>query len=87
MHDSAAVQPANILVSHHEDRASAPPPEQKRREFMQDSGSDQNRVSTLLGFVAVTAATINVVGGFVVTDRMLGLFKGRKKPAPGGSRP
>ena len=31
-------------------------------------------------FVAVVFGTLNVVGGFVVTDRMLGMFKG-KKPA------
>jgi NAD(P) transhydrogenase subunit alpha len=30
---------------------------------------------SLLGFLAVVFATINVVGGFVVTDRMLGMFK------------
>jgi H+-translocating NAD(P) transhydrogenase subunit alpha len=29
-------------------------------------------------FVAVVFGTLNVVGGFVVTDRMLGMFKGRK---------
>jgi NAD(P) transhydrogenase subunit alpha len=29
----------------------------------------------VLGFVAVVFATINVVGGFLVTDRMLGMFK------------
>ena len=34
-------------------------------------------VSTLLGFVAVTCATINVVGGFMITDRMLRMFKRR----------
>ena len=34
--------------------------------------------ATILGFLAVTAATINVVGGFLVTDRMLEMFK--KKP-------
>ncbi len=41
------------------------------------------RTSTeiMLGFVAVVLATINVVGGFVVTDRMLEMFKGRQ---PGG---
>ena len=33
--------------------------------------------STLLGFVAVTCATINVVGGFMITDRMLKMFKRR----------
>ena len=35
----------------------------------------------VLGFVAVVLATINVVGGFVVTDRMLEMFKGRQAPA------
>jgi NAD(P) transhydrogenase subunit alpha len=37
-----------------------------------------------LGLVAVILATTNVVGGFVVTDRMLEMFKGRQsaKPAP-----
>ena len=38
-------------------------------------GSNRNEVSTVLGFVAVTAATINVVGGFLITDRMLRMFK------------
>jgi len=32
-------------------------------------------------FVAVVFGTLNVVGGFVVTDRMLGMFKGKKAPA------
>jgi NAD(P) transhydrogenase subunit alpha len=32
-------------------------------------------LGNFLGFVAVTAATINVVGGFMITDRMLKLFK------------
>ena len=36
-------------------------------------------VSQLLSFVAVIFATLNVVGGYVVTDRMLEMFK--KKPA------
>ncbi len=52
------------------------------------AGSDQNRVSTWLGFVAVTAATINVVGGFLITDRMLKMFHHAEKPKaaalPGG---
>jgi NAD(P) transhydrogenase subunit alpha len=34
--------------------------------------------------VAITFGTINVVGGFLVTDRMLGLFKG-KQPARAGA--
>jgi NAD(P) transhydrogenase subunit alpha len=35
-------------------------------------------VNVVLGLVAVTLATTNVVGGFVVTDRMLEMFKGRR---------
>jgi H+-translocating NAD(P) transhydrogenase subunit alpha len=38
----------------------------------------QTPVQIVLGFVAVVLATTNVVGGFVVTDRMLELFKGRR---------
>jgi NAD(P) transhydrogenase subunit alpha len=34
-------------------------------------------LSRVLGFIAVTAATINVVGGFLITDRMLKMFKRR----------
>jgi NAD(P) transhydrogenase subunit alpha len=34
-----------------------------------------NEVSTALGFIAIVFATINVVGGFLVTHRMLGMFK------------
>lgn len=32
-------------------------------------------LSTVLGFIAVVLATVNVVGGFLVTHRMLGMFK------------
>jgi NAD(P) transhydrogenase subunit alpha len=39
------------------------------------AGGNYNTTSTLLGFVAVTAATINVVGGFMITDRMLKMFR------------
>jgi len=39
------------------------------------AGADYGRVSTILGFIAVTAATTNVVGGFMITDRMLRMFK------------
>ena len=39
------------------------------------AGHEERTLSTLLGFVAVVFATINVVGGFLVTDRMLGMFK------------
>jgi NAD(P) transhydrogenase subunit alpha len=32
--------------------------------------------------IAVAFGTINVIGGFLVTDRMLGMFKGKDKPKP-----
>lgn len=35
-----------------------------------------------LAFIAIACATANIVGGYVVTDRMLGMFKGRKDSAP-----
>ena len=44
------------------------------------AGAKYNTVSTILGTVAVFCATTNVVGGFVITDRMLKMFK--RKPAP-----
>jgi NAD(P) transhydrogenase subunit alpha len=45
------------------------------------AGSEHNQLSTILGFIAVTAATVNVVGGFMITDRMLRMFK-KRGPAP-----
>ena len=35
-------------------------------------------LTTILGFLAVVFATVNVVGGFMVTDRMLQMFKKKK---------
>jgi len=43
-------------------------------------GSATSSLQEVLGFLAVILATLNVVGGFVVTDRMLELFKS-KSPA------
>ena len=43
-------------------------------------------VTTVLGLVAVTLATTNVVGGFVVTDRMLEMFRGRAGRAQGAQQ-
>jgi len=42
------------------------------------AGAHYSTLSTVLGFVAVVCATTNVVGGFVITDRMLRMFK--RKP-------
>ena len=39
------------------------------------AGSHHDNISTILGVIAVTSATINVVGGFMITDRMLRMFK------------
>ena len=39
------------------------------------SSSENEILVTVLGTVAVACATINVVGGYFVTDRMLGMFK------------
>jgi NAD(P) transhydrogenase subunit alpha len=41
-------------------------------------GTADSSLEQLLGFVAVVFGTINVVGGFVVTDRMLEMFKQRR---------
>jgi H+-translocating NAD(P) transhydrogenase subunit alpha len=42
------------------------------------AGANRGALSTTLGVLAVTAATINVVGGFMITDRMLKMFKRKK---------
>jgi NAD(P) transhydrogenase subunit alpha len=44
------------------------------------AGADRGLLPTVLGFVAVTSATINVVGGFIITDRMLKMFKRGERP-------
>jgi NAD(P) transhydrogenase subunit alpha len=41
-------------------------------------GQAESVISLILGFLAVVLGTINVVGGFVVTDRMLEMFKKKK---------
>ncbi len=57
------------------------------------AGSRYSTLASILGFLAVTFATINVVGGFVITDRMLGMFKRdeqraeQKDAAPGAGAP
>lgn len=37
-----------------------------------------NYIALILGFIAVIVGTLNVVGGFVVTDRMLEMFRSKK---------
>jgi NAD(P) transhydrogenase subunit alpha len=46
-------------------------------------GQTETTYAKVLGFIAVVASTINVVGGFIITDRMLRMFKPReKRPEP-----
>jgi NAD(P) transhydrogenase subunit alpha len=42
-------------------------------------GQADDVYAKVLGFIAVILGTLNVVGGFVVTDRMLDMFKKKKK--------
>ncbi|MEE9282328.1 MAG: NAD(P) transhydrogenase subunit alpha [Myxococcota bacterium] len=41
------------------------------------AGARETSLASILGTVAVALATVNVVGGFLVTNRMLGMFKSR----------
>ncbi|HZB97108.1 MAG TPA: NAD(P) transhydrogenase subunit alpha [Candidatus Sulfotelmatobacter sp.] len=43
------------------------------------AGAHRTALSTALGALAVTASTINVVGGFMITDRMLRMFRSRER--------
>jgi NAD(P) transhydrogenase subunit alpha len=52
------------------------------------AGNADTTWALVLGLVAVVLATMNMVGGFVVTDRMLEMFKGKKPaPRPSGEEP
>jgi H+-translocating NAD(P) transhydrogenase subunit alpha len=46
------------------------------------AGSDHGTLSSVMGFIAVICATVNVVGGFLITDRMLKMFKRDDRKAP-----
>lgn len=50
------------------------------------AGHAQDNVQLVLGLVAIVLGAINMVGGFVVTDRMLQMFTAPKKPAAEESR-
>jgi NAD(P) transhydrogenase subunit alpha len=43
--------------------------------------ADANWGVRIIAFIALIFGTLNVIGGFLVTDRMLGMFKGRKPEA------
>ena len=49
------------------------------------AGAADNPLFMVLGFLGVVCGTVNVVGGFMVTDRMLQMFK--KKPTGAGGKP
>ena len=42
------------------------------------AGEQESRLSTMLGAIAVFASTTNIVSGFLITDRMLKMFKKRR---------
>lgn len=42
------------------------------------SGMSEGQTGTIIGFIALVLATINVVGGYMVTDRMLAMFHSKK---------
>jgi NAD(P) transhydrogenase subunit alpha len=46
------------------------------------AGLGSTPLAQILGFLAVVTATVNVVGGFLVTDRMLEMFKSRSDREP-----
>ena len=46
------------------------------------AGAEYSPLSTALGFVAVTCSATNVVGGFLITDRMLKMFRKKEAPKP-----
>ena len=46
------------------------------------AGAHKSTLSTVLGTIAIVAATSNIVGGFFITDRMLKMFKASGKPKP-----
>lgn len=49
------------------------------------AGSGDHRISNILGCIAVACAMINVVGGFIITDRMLKMFRRADKKPDGAN--
>jgi len=45
-------------------------------------GEHKSRLAFILGFIAIVAATSNIVGGFLITDRMLKMFKSSRPAKP-----
>ena len=44
------------------------------------TGSTDNNIALVVGLIAIVLAAVNMVGGFVVTDRMLQMFVRKKEP-------
>jgi NAD(P) transhydrogenase subunit alpha len=44
------------------------------------AGEGKSKLATALGTIAIVAATSNIVGGFMITDRMLKMFKTSRSP-------
>ncbi|MFI5256951.1 MAG: NAD(P) transhydrogenase subunit alpha [Gemmatimonadales bacterium] len=51
------------------------------------AGAHRGTVATILGFFAVVCATTNIVGGFLITDRMLKMFRRDPHDAKSSSAP
>ncbi len=45
------------------------------------TGTTDSTIALIIGLIAIVLAAVNMVGGFVVTDRMLQMFTRKKKPA------
>jgi NAD(P) transhydrogenase subunit alpha len=50
------------------------------------SAESATTASKVLGFIAITAAVTNIVSGFLITDRMLKMFKKRASAGSGGEK-
>jgi NAD(P) transhydrogenase subunit alpha len=44
------------------------------------AGEEKSTISTMLGAIAVAASMTNIVSGFLITDRMLKMFREKRKP-------
>jgi len=50
-------------------------------------GASSDTFDHVIGMIAIAFGTINIVGGFLVTDRMLGMFTRKKKPSASSASP
>jgi NAD(P) transhydrogenase subunit alpha len=50
-------------------------------------GRHESKLATIFGFIAVVAATSNIVGGFLITDRMLKMFKSSRPASSSAAKP